>query len=143
MVYSVDKFILIALYNVASIVKGSRKMLNKLKNVFKSSKAKEEEAYLLEHAIQFDSEQGYIVDGIILNKELSERLEYYSNRRLTQFDDLQALYYAAMLINEKIDLEIAQQRFVVRLGNTEENLVQFKQIVQKLNDYYRNFIREK
>jgi hypothetical protein len=143
MVYSVDKFILIALYNVASIVKGSRKMLNKLKNVFKSSKAKEEEAYLLEHAIQFDSEQGYIVDGIILNKELSERLEYYSNRRLTQFDDLQALYYAAMLINEKIDLEIAQQRFVARLGNTEENLVQFKQIVQKLNDYYRNFIREK
>ena len=143
MVYSVDKFVLIALYNVASIVKGSRKMLNKLKNVFKSSKAKEEEAYLLEHAIQFDSEQGYIVDGIILNKELSERLEYYSNRRLTQFDDLQALYYAAMLINEKIDLEIAQQRFVTRLGNTEENLVQFKQIVQKLNDYYRNFIREK
>jgi hypothetical protein len=143
MVYSVDKFVLIALYNVASIVKGSRKMLNKLKNVFKSSKAKEEEAYLLEHAIQFDSEQGYIVDGIILNKELSERLEYYSNRRLTQFDDLQALYYAAMLINEKIDLEIAQQRFVARLGNTEENLVQFKQIVQKLNDYYRNFIREK
>ncbi|MGY5394246.1 hypothetical protein [Acinetobacter sp. NigerLNRRAM0016] len=118
-------------------------MLNKLKNVFKSSKAKEEEAYLLEHAIQFDPEQGYIVDGVILNQELSERLEFYSNRRLKKFDDLQALYYAAMLINEKIDLEIAQQKFVASLGNTEENLVQFKRIVQKLNDYYRNFIREK
>ena len=118
-------------------------MLNKLKNVFKSSKVKEEEAYLLEHGIQYDSEQGYIVEGVILNQELSERLEYYSNRRLKKFDDLEALYYAAMLINEKIDLEIAQQRFVARLGNTEENLVQFKQMVHKLNDYYRNFMREK
>ena len=118
-------------------------MLNKLKNVFKNSKAKEEEAYLLEHEIQYDSEQGYIVEGVILNQELSERLEYYSNRRLKKFDDLEALYYAAMLINEKIDLEIAQQRFVARLGNTEENLVQFKQMVHKLNDYYRNFMREK
>lgn len=118
-------------------------MLNKLKNVFKSSKAKEEETYLQEHAIQFDPEQGYIVDGVILNQELSARLEYYSNRRLTKFDDLQALYYAAMLINEKVDLEIAQQKFVARLENTEEKLIQFKRIVQKLNDYYRNFIREK
>lgn len=134
---------LITLYNAALILKESLLMLNKLKNVFKSSKAKEEEAYLLEHAIQFDLEQGYIVDGVILNQELSERLEFYSNRRLKKFDDLQALYYAAMLINEKIDLEIAQQKFVARLGNTEENLVQFKRIVQKLNDYYRNFIREK
>ncbi|TCB68407.1 hypothetical protein [Acinetobacter sp. ANC 4178] len=118
-------------------------MLNKLKDVFKSSKVKEEEAYLLEHAIQFDQQQGYIVDGIVLNQELAERLEYFSNRRLNKFDDLQALYYAAMLINEKIDLEITQQRFVARLGNTEENLRQFKNIVKKLNDYYRSFIREK
>lgn len=118
-------------------------MLNKLKNVFKSSKAKEEEAYLLEHAIQFDPEQGYIVDGVILNQELSERLEFYSNRRLKKFDDLQALYYAAMLINEKIDLEIASGRYVARLGNTEENLKQLKAIIQKLNDYYKAFKREK
>lgn len=118
-------------------------MLNKLKGVFKSSKAKEAEAYLQEQAIQFDQQLGYIVDGIILNQELSERLVYFSNRRLNKFDDLQALYYAAMLINEKIDLEITQQKFVTRLGNTEENLLQFKKIVKKLNDYYRNFLREK
>lgn len=122
---------------------GCAEMLNKLKDVFKSSKVKEEEAYLLEHAIQFDQQRGYIVDGIVLNQELAERLEYFSNRRLNKFDDLQALYYAAMLINEKIDLEITQQRFVARLGNTEENLRQFKNIVKKLNDYYRSFIREK
>ena len=48
-----------------------------------------------------------------------------------------------MIINEKIDLEIANQRFVARLGNTEENLLQLKQIIQKLNDYYRQFLREK
>ena len=122
---------------------GCTEMLNKLKDVFKSSKVKEEEAYLKEHAIQFDQQQGYIVDGIVLNHALSERLEYFSNRRLNKFDDLKALYYAAMLINEKIDLEITQQKFVARLGNTEENLLQFKSIVKKLNDYYRNFIREK
>ncbi len=122
---------------------GCAEMLNKLKDVFKSSRVKEEEAYLHEHAIQFNPQQGYIVDGIVLNQALSERLEYFSNRRLNKFDDLKALYYAAMLINEKIDLEITQQKFVARLGNTEENLLQFKSIVKKLNDYYRNFIREK
>ena len=41
------------------------------------------------------------------------------------------------------DLEIANQRFNVKLGNTEENLLQFKMIVKKLNDYYRNFLRDK
>ncbi len=35
---------------------------------------------------------------------------------------LNALFYSAMLINEKIDLEIANERFVVRLGNNLENL---------------------
>jgi hypothetical protein len=125
------------------MLSGCAEMLNKLKDVFKSSKVKEEEAYLQEHAIQFNPQQGYIVDEIVLNQELSERLEYFSNRRLNKFDDLQALYYAAMLINEKIDLEITQQKFVARLGNTEENLLQFKSIVKKLNDYYRNFIRDK
>ena len=59
------------------------------------------------------------------------------------FDDLKKLYFTAMIINEKIDLEIANQRFVVSLGNTEENLLQLKQIIQKLNDYYRQFLREK
>lgn len=117
-------------------------MLNKLTGLFKSSKPTPEQLYLQENNIQFDLEQGYIVDGIVIN-EWSERLSYFSNRKLNKFDDLKALYFTAMIINEKIDLEIANQRFVVRLGNTEENLLQLKQVVKKLNDYYRNFKREK
>ena len=124
------------------------RMLNKLaglftsSKLFKSSKPSPEQLFLEENNIQFNQEQGYIVDGVVVNK-LSERLSYFSNRKLTQFDDLKALYFTAMIINEKIDLEIANQRFVTRLGNTEENLLQLKQIIQKLNDYYRNFLREK
>ena len=123
-------------------------MLNKLaglftsSRLFKSSKPSPEQLFLQENNIQFHQEQGYIVDGIVLN-EWSERLSYFSNRKLTQFDDLKELYFTAMIINEKIDLEIARQRFVARLGNTEENLLQLKQIIKKLNDYYRNFLREK
>lgn len=123
-------------------------MLNKIaglftsSKLFKSSKPSPEQVFLEENNIQFNQEQGYIVDGLVVN-ELSERLSYFSNRKLTQFDDLKALYFTAMIINEKIDLEIANQRFVARLGNTEENLLQLKQIIQKLNDYYRNFLREK
>ena len=124
------------------------RMLNKIaglftsSKLFKSSKPSPEQVFLQENNIQFNQEQGYIVDGVVVN-ELSERLSYFSNRKLTQFDDLKALYFTAMIINEKIDLEMANQRFVARLGNTEENLLQLKQIIQKLNDYYRNFLREK
>ena len=117
-------------------------MLNKLAGLFKSSKESAEQVFLQQQNIQFDQVQGYIVDGIVVN-ELSERLAYFSNRKLSHFDDLKKLYFTAMIINEKIDLEIANQRFVVRLGNTEENLLQLKQIIQKLNDYYRQFLREK
>lgn len=123
-------------------------MLNKLaglftgSGLFKSSKPSPEQLYLQDNNIQFDPEQGYIVDGIVVN-QLSERLAYFSNRKLNNFDDLKVLYFTAILINEKIDLEIANQRFVARLGNTEENLLQLKQIIKKLNDYYRNFLREK
>lgn len=123
-------------------------MLNKLaglftgSGLFKSSKPSPEQLFLQENNIQFDPEQGYIVDGIVVN-QLSERLSYFSNRKLNNFDDLKVLYFTAILINEKIDLEIANQRFVARLGNTEENLLQLKQIIKKLNDYYRNFLREK
>ena len=123
-------------------------MLNKLaglftsSRLFKSSKPSAEQLFLEENNIQFHQEQGYIVDGIVLN-EWSERLSYLSNRKLNKFDDLKELYFTAMIINEKIDLEIASQRFVARLGNTEENLLQLKQIIKKLNDYYRNFLREK
>ena len=117
-------------------------MLNKLAGLFKSSKESAEQLFLQQQNIQFDQVQGYIVDGIVVN-ELSERLAYFSNRKLSHFDDIKKLYITAMLINEKIDLEIANQRFVARLGNTEDNLLQLKQIIQKLNDYYRQFLREK
>ena len=88
-------------------------MLNKLAGLFKSSKGSAEQLFLQQQNIQFDQVQGYIVDGIVVN-ELSERLAYFSNRKLSHFDDLKKLYFTAMLINEKIDLEIANQRFVAR-----------------------------
>ena len=119
-------------------------MLNKLKNLFKANaQDSAEQQFLKDNNIIWDDEQGFIVDGIILNAELSERLEYLSNRRLKKFDDLNALFFAGMMINEKIDLEIANQSYLARLGNTEENLKQFKSIVQRLNQYYRDFKREK
>ena len=118
-------------------------MFDKISALFKSNKPSPALLYLEENNIQYTEETGYIVDGINLNQELGERLEYLSNRRMKTFDDLKELYSTAMIINEKIDLEIANQRFNSRLGNTEENLLQFKMIVKKLNDYYRNFLRDK
>ena len=117
-------------------------MFNKIVNLFKSDKESPEQVFLRENHIEYDAEKGYIIDGVVIN-ELSERLEYLSNRRMKKFDDLKDLYFAAMLINEKIDLEISTQRFVARLGNTEENLIEFKRIVKLLNDYYRQFIRDR
>lgn len=117
-------------------------MLGKLKELFSGNSKELEKQYLEENGIQYDAELGYVIDGIIIN-ELSERLEYFSNRRMNRFDDLKALYLNAILINEKIDLEIANKRFVARLGNSEENLLQLKLIIKKLNDYYRQFLRDK
>lgn len=117
-------------------------MLNKIVDFFKSDKETPEQIYLKEHAIEYNLEQGFIIQGIIIN-EWSERLEYLSNRRVKKFDDLKALYAAGIIINEKIDLEISNQRFVARLGNTEENLLELKQVVKVLNDYYKTFIRDK
>ncbi|WP_111857954.1 hypothetical protein [Acinetobacter sp. CFCC 10889] len=118
-------------------------MFAKITDLFKGKAAKAELEFLENNHIQIDSEQGFIVDGIVLNQELAERLEYFSNRKLKNFDDLNALFYKAILINEKIDLEIASGRYVARLDNTEENLKQLKAIIQKLNDYYKAFKREK
>ncbi|KGT46156.1 hypothetical protein [Acinetobacter sp. HR7] len=118
-------------------------MFDKISALFKSNKPTPAQQFLQENNIQYAEDTGYVVDGIQLNQELGERLEYLSNRRMKTFDDLKELYSTAMIINEKIDLEIAHQRFNARLGNTEENLLQFKAIVKKLNDYYRNFLREK
>ena len=115
-------------------------MLNKLVELFKGNKESAEHVFLRENNIQIDAEKGYIVDGVVVNT-LSERLEYFSNRKLTDFNDLEALFYKAILINEKIDLEIASECYVARLGNTEENLKQLKMIIQKLNDYYKEFKR--
>ena len=117
-------------------------MLNKLIGLFKSDKESAEQLFLRENHIQIDPQLGFIVDGIVVN-EWSERLEYFSNRKLKHFDDLKELYFKAILINEKIDLEIANQRFVARLGNNEENLLALKQVISKLNQYYRLFLREK
>lgn len=117
-------------------------MLNKLIDLLKGNKEDPEQLYLQQQNIQHDPALGYIVDGVVVN-ELSKRLIYLSNRRLEKFDDLKALYSAAIIINEKIDLDIANQRFLAHLGNTEENLLEFKQIVKKLSDYYRTFLRER
>ena len=116
-------------------------MLNKLAQIF-TKKPSAEQVFMEQNRIEFNDQQGFIVDGFVLN-DLSERLEYFSNRKLKKFDDLKDLYFKAMLINEKIDLEIANNRFVVRLGNTEENLLQLKAYIALLNDYYRKFKREK
>ena len=116
-------------------------MLNKLAQIF-TKKPSAEQVFMEQNRIEFNDEQGFMIDGFVLN-DLSERLEYFSNRKLKKFDDLKDLYFKAMLINEKIDLEIANNRFVVRLGNTEENLLQLKAYIALLNDYYRQFKREK
>lgn len=117
-------------------------MFEKLTKLLKGNKESPEQCYLREHKIELDLEQGYLIDGLVLNS-LSERLSYFSNRKLHNFDDLNALYLRSMLINEKIDLEIAHQNFVQRLGNTEANLLQLKQIIATLNQYYRTFLRDK
>ena len=78
-------------------------MFTKIADLFKAKAAKAELEFLENNRIQIDPEQGFIVDGIVLNQELAERLEYFSNRKLKNFDDLNALFYKAILINEKID----------------------------------------
>lgn len=117
-------------------------MFDKVRQLFKT-KEDPRLQFMREHGIEWNEAQGYIVQGVVLNESLSERLEYFSNRRLNQFDDLKALYFAAMLINEKIDLEIATGQYVARLGNNQHNLQEFKAIVALLGEYYRQFLREK
>lgn len=115
-------------------------MLSQLSSLFKSSKETPEQLFLKEYALAFDMEHGAILNGVKLN-ELGFRLEYFSNQKLDRFDDLEKLFRIAPQINEKIDLEIHSQRFVERLGNTEENLKELKQVIKVLNDYYVKFKR--
>lgn len=117
-------------------------MLNKIASFLKGRTESAEQIYLRENHIEYDQEKGYIVEGVVVN-ELSERLEYFSNRKLNHFNDLKALFYTSIIINEKIDLEIGSGRYVTRLENNEQNLRQMKEIIQKLNDYYKNFKRDK
>lgn len=117
-------------------------MWQEITRIFNRKNQNLETEYLQKNQIMFDQQQGYIVDGIVVN-QWSERLMYFSNRRMSKFDDLKALYLNAILINEKIDLEIASQRYVQRLGNNQENLLQMQQSIQKLNDYYRQFLRDR
>lgn len=52
-------------------------MFSKLTGLFKNKANLEEIAYLEAQNIQWDAEQGYIVDGILLNDVLAERLIIY------------------------------------------------------------------
>lgn len=117
-------------------------MLKKLTALFQTQSSAKQ-AFLTSRNMQWNEQQGFIVDGLVLNEVLAERLYYLSNRRLNTFDDLKAVYLATMLMNEKIDLEIAQQSFNARLANNEENLRHFQTILQRLGEYYREFVREK
>ena len=117
-------------------------MFDKVRQLFKT-KEDPRVVFMREHQLEWDEQRGYIWQGVVLNEALAERLEYFSNRRLKKFDDLKEVYFAAMLINEKIDLEIATGRYVARLGNNPENLDEFKRIIALLGEYYRQFIREK
>ncbi|WP_374665693.1 hypothetical protein [Acinetobacter sp.] len=118
-------------------------MFNKITSMFKSSKPTEEQLYREAHQLEFTEDQGIVIEGVLLNKEHASRLEYLSNRRVDSFDDLKALYNASMIMNEKIDLEIANQRFAAHVGNTEENLLQLKRFLKILTEYYRQFMRER
>jgi len=118
-------------------------MFNKIARLFKTTaKETEEQSYLREQNIHFDQDQGLIVDGIVLS-DLNNRLEYFSNRKLENFQDLKKLFEISLQINEKIDLEIATGRYVERLGNNEQNLKELKKVIKKLNSYYKKFLRDR
>lgn len=52
-------------------------MFSKLTGLFKNKANLEEIAYLEAHKIQWDAEQGYIVDGIVLNNVLAARFKLF------------------------------------------------------------------
>lgn len=117
-------------------------MLSQFASLFKSDKESPEQLFLKEHDLEFNTGKGPILNGQVLN-ELDSRLVYFSNRKLDNFNNLAKLFEITPQINEKIDLEIHSQRFVERLGNTEENLKEFKEMIKVLNDYYVKFQRSR
>jgi hypothetical protein len=116
-------------------------MFDKITSLFQK-KPSAEQQYLEQHKLKYDQENGYIIDDVVLN-DLSEKIVYFSNRKVENFNDLEGLFQRGMLIKEKIDLEIHTQQYTQRLGNNNENLTQLKQYVIILNDYYRLFKRDK
>jgi len=118
-------------------------MFKKLTQLFQGSKETPEQIYLQENQLRFDSEHGPMIKNVVINEKWSEHLEYFSNRKLQNFDNLPKLFQITPQINEKIDLEIATQRYVERLGNTEQKLLELKSIIQILNQYYVLFLRDK
>ena len=72
-------------------------MLSKLSQLFKLKKDAPEQLFLQQNQIEYDDEKGFIIEGVVLNAIHAERLVYFSNRRISQFDDLNALFYSAML----------------------------------------------
>ncbi|MCZ0696493.1 hypothetical protein OZZ14_02985 [Acinetobacter baumannii] len=118
-------------------------MFKKLTQLFQGSKETPEQIYLQENQLSFDSERGPVIKDVVINEKWSEHLKYFSNRKLQNFDNLPKLFQITPQINEKIDLEIATQRYVERLGNTQEKLLELKAIIQVLNQYYVMFLREK
>jgi hypothetical protein len=118
-------------------------MFKKLTQLFQGSKETPEQIYLQENQLRFDSEYGPMIKNVVINEKWSEHLEYFSNRKLQNFDNLPKLFQITPQINEKIDLEIATQRYVERLGNTEQKLLELKSIIQILNQYYVLFLRDK
>ncbi|EOQ69425.1 hypothetical protein [Acinetobacter pittii] len=118
-------------------------MFKKLTQLFQGSKESPEQIYLQENQLRFDSEHGPMIKNVVINEKWSEHLEYFSNRKLQNFDNLPKLFQITPQINEKIDLEIAMQRYVERLGNTEQKLLELKSVIQILNQYYVLFLRDK
>ncbi len=118
-------------------------MFKKLTQIFQGSKETPEQIYLQENQLRFNSEHGPVIKNVVINEKWSEHLEYFSNRKLQNFDNLPKLFQITPQINEKIDLEIATQRYVERLGNTEQKLLELKSVIQILNQYYVLFLRDK
>ncbi|MCU4530086.1 hypothetical protein POD11_07860 [Acinetobacter sp. P1(2023)] len=118
-------------------------MFKKLTQLFQGSKETPEQIYLQENQLRFDSEHGPVIKDVVINEKWLEHLEYFSNRKLQNFDNLPKLFQITPQINEKIDLEIATQRYVERLGNTEQKLLELKSVIQILNQYYVLFLRDK
>lgn len=116
-------------------------MLKKLSQLFQSKPKEDPEQQFCEaHGLAFDPELGVSLNGLALS-DMNESLHYLSNRRVEDINNLKAVYDAGMIIHEKIDLELASQRFVTRLGHTEERLKEIKHAVHILEQYYRQFKR--